>query len=687
MFTTGTHKRTSIGFIELKKLYDLENMAFLSELSGQRPNFELKLSQNGCNQPEALSLSREKELRKHCSEADAGCVPSTRIRTSKRRLVSVEWRVCSFVLMSVSAMRMAHGLSLLGSGMFHGARRMLDASKPLASPLRSTSASLAGFINPSLSYMPPFCSTRSDNNEEFQGRDNGNLSFRDRQALYDQMRMEAACSTKSTETRSPSIWGFEALFPKPVWDVEAIRKDLYEVSVNSRSVLERRERAAQKAEHLRLELNSNGKTISQKTQQQATEKHSAWVESERVQDNSVVRTDYVNEGESAKTLFGELDSGETNPTNLVAGKTSPSTLPQEQPLRKCNFPLPYSTSSALPYWPPVNMTKSTIDVTLSRMVKDRVFGMRSSAAGTFEYDIALIDASRAVQFTLGGRRIGRSLKVNIDRLAYAAKRAFRKSNIEEAEDLYLRAIEMDPYDGRAYLGMARCAQQRQDLSSARQYLKLGISRALYEGTKNPFLLQALGTLEEKIGHLAEAEHLYLTAVNAQPSHAAAWVALAQLRTEKLRQGVTAGRICYETAEKGLANAGLPQSSYVYTAWASLEYKKAGNVKRARELFEKAIECDPKCSAAYLQLGVMEADKKNWDRAKECFEKVLKFDNRNSRVLQAFAIMESKRPDGDSRTAIGLFERALKVNPKDAGVFQAYALYVASLGDIDAARNL
>jgi hypothetical protein len=30
---------------------------------------------------------------------------------------------------------------------------------------------------------------------------------------------------------------------------------------------------------------------------------------------------------------------------------------------------------------------------------------------------------------------------------------------------------------------------------------------------------------------------------------------------------------------------------------------------------------------------------------------------------------------------------LKANPRDAGVLQPYALYVASLGDIDAAREL
>ena len=164
------------------------------------------------------------------------------------------------------------------------------------------------------------------------------------------------------------------------------------------------------------------------------------------------------------------------------------------------------------------------------------------------------------------------------------------------------------------------------------------------------------------------------------------MSLAQLRTRKLRQGANAGRICYQRAEYELKRVGLPQSSHVYTAWASLECK-AGDTRKARDLFQLALQIDPRCSAAWLQLGVMEANEENWERAKECFETVLKYDKRNSRVLQAYAIMESKQPNGNSRDVIGLFERALKANSRDGGVLQAYALYVVKLGDIEGAREL
>lgn len=333
-----------------------------------------------------------------------------------------------------------------------------------------------------------------------------------------------------------------------------------------------------------------------------------------------------------------------------------------------------------------NNNSTKVDRSLTRMVEDRLYGFRRGQMGEFEYDTSLM-GDGAVKFR-DGIRLGKALKVNADRLTYFAKREMIHGKLEEAAELYEKAIKISPQDGRGYLGLARIFERRRDLKSARDCLRAGIAKSKLDGSNgaNPFLLQALGRLEERSGHLSEAESLYIAAAKSRPSHAAAWVSLAQLRTKKLRQGPNAGRVCYQTAERELQNAGLPPSSYVYTAWGGLECN-SGNIRKARDLFQKALDIDPKCSAAWLQLGVMEANAENWDKAKNCFETVLKFDNRNSRVLQAYALMETKRPDGNSRDAIGLFEKALRVNPRDGGVLQAYGLYVAQLGDIDSARDL
>jgi len=334
-----------------------------------------------------------------------------------------------------------------------------------------------------------------------------------------------------------------------------------------------------------------------------------------------------------------------------------------------------------------------VDRAMTRLVEDSMYGYRRTRDGSFQYDTSLM-GDGAVKFR-DGVRLGKPLQINADRLTYLAKKELQHGRVEEAQELYERAIMIDPQDGRAYLGLSRCAERRRDFTLARECLKVGITHSTTRESKsiledrgaNPFLLQALGCLEEKMGHLSEAEALYVSAAKSRPWHAAAWVALAQLRTRKLGKSAEEGRTLFQTAELELKKAGKKPSAHVYTAWASLEYHKAHDVRRARELYQAALKQDKKCSAAYLQLGVMEANNANWEEAQSNFESVLKFDQRNSRVLQAYALMETKRPDGNSRKAIGLFERALKANPRDAGVLQAYGLYVAKLGDVDTARDL
>jgi len=449
---------------------------------------------------------------------------------------------------------------------------------------------------------------------------------KNRQEQYDLLRKQTSLESGNDKNNTPSIWGFEALFPEPVWDNESVYRDLYEVNEREKKI-----------------------------------------ESKIVTNNA----DSVNRGNQ-----DDLSSLAKQDETII--RSSPLPLVENEDVSTENNTTMNSTNS----------DKPIVDRTLTRMVEDRVYGLIRPMAGEYYYDVSSM-SNGAVQFSPDGRRVGNPLKVNADRLTYHAKRELAKGHLEEARELYEEALKIDPRDGRGYLGLSRICTRRRDFVNAKKYLKIGVLNSWdpETGGRNAFLLQALGCLEERVGHLSEAERLYIQAAKERPYHAAAWVALAQLRTRKLRKGAHAGRICYQSAERELQTAGKPPSSHVYTAWASLEYRKAGNFRRAKELFEKAIECDPKCSVAYLQLGVMEANAENWDNAKRCFETVLRFDQRNSRVLQAYAIMESKRVGGDSRDVIDLFERALRAKPKDAGVLQAYALFVVDLGDIDAGRQL
>ncbi|KAL7541446.1 hypothetical protein ACHAWF_006931 [Thalassiosira exigua] len=517
---------------------------------------------------------------------------------------------------------------------------------------------------------------------------------RRRREAYEELRAASLADAGAP----PSVWSFDALFPAPVLDEESVREDLYGGREREEEMRARRAALSRSREE------EERRTASERPSRPEGADTKAEAEAE------------------AKEEDLELTRRAIMRHVAETGSADEDRQPQEQPQ-------PQQQQQQQP--------EPTVDRTLTRMVEDRIYGLTRSPAGSIQYSTSLLDTSRAVQFR-EGVRLGKALPVNIDKLCYFAKKDLRAGRREEAQEHYTEARRMDPTDGRPYLGLSRIAERRGDLESARALLKEGIAKstgghvevrgpgtvAVVEGRAgrtgkngkslksavdfeeedgavagtipdagpNPFLLQALGTLEQKLGNVSAAEELYLQAVRSRPSHAAAWVALAQLRTKELRRGAAEGRACYRSAERELQRVGARPNAYVYTAWASLEHRKGGGddaegVKRARELYRKALGADPHCSVAYLQLGVMESRAGNCDRARECFEEVLQFDQRNSRVLQAYAIMESRRPDANSRKVLDLFERALKANPRDAGVYQAYALYVVELGDVDVARDL
>jgi len=482
---------------------------------------------------------------------------------------------------------------------------------------------------------------------------------RERQQLYEKI-VERADGT------APSIWSFENLFPKAVRDEKTIDQDLYEISRRDQKIENRQSQQyssdfkntsdVEQKRRKSTKSSSPSVSIDDRTDEEARTKslESTFLTTDTLDKNSKQSDKFLNINENENATKRQSKSTEITAANGIS-----------------------------------TVSPGKVDPALTRMVEDRVYGY---TRGTNTYDTSLI-GDGAIQFR-EGVRLANPLRVNADRLNYHAKKELRSNRLEEAQELYETAIQIDPSDGRAYLGLSRCAQRRRDFKLARECLKIGIAQSVScasdstpDNGANPFLLQALGCLEEKAGRLSQAESLYISAVRSRPSHAASWVALAQLRTRKFRQGAAAGRVCYQAAERELKKGGIPPSSYVYTAWASMEYKKCDDVRRARKLYKAALTVDKKCSVAWLQLGCMESDLENWDGAELCYETVLKFDQRNSRVIQAYAIMESKRPKSNSRKVLGLFERALKANSRDAGVLQPYGLYVAKLGDLDSARDL
>ncbi|CAM9337480.1 unnamed protein product, partial [Phaeothamnion confervicola] len=281
-----------------------------------------------------------------------------------------------------------------------------------------------------------------------------------------------------------------------------------------------------------------------------------------------------------------------------------------------------------------------------------------------------------------GARAARPLRINVDLLSYQqARQAVQRGEVAEGVALYKRCVELDPRDGRGWLGLAQHEARRRDYAKARALYETGLRNS----PDNPYLLQAsagglgdaYGVMEERLGNQRRAQELYVLATKVDPTHAASWVALGLLRQR--RRSPDEARRCFARATEA-----DPGSYYAWLAWGVLE-RSLGDTAAARERFRRSARANPRNAAVYQAWGVMEADLGEYAAAEALFRRGFQESGRNTYVLQAWAVMEARR--GQSQRAIELFEQAIALRPNDGAAYQAYALLVKGLGDVEGARKL
>lgn len=100
--------------------------------------------------------------------------------------------------------------------------------------------------------------------------------------------------------------------------------------------------------------------------------------------------------------------------------------------------------------------------------------------------------------------------------------------------------------------------------------------------------------------------------------------------------------------------------------AGLAYKNAGNLRRAEELFLKALEIDPDYLPSLNNLGVLYLEKGDYDKANEYLEMALRISPSDAEIYVNLGISLFKK--NDFPRAKGYFEEALKLNNK---LYQPY----------------
>lgn len=279
-------------------------------------------------------------------------------------------------------------------------------------------------------------------------------------------------------------------------------------------------------------------------------------------------------------------------------------------------------------------------------------------------------------------------------------------------------------DGRVYNAWASTEIRANRLDSAREILQRGLS--LFP--KDHSLIQAAGSLEEKLGNHTGARMLYSESLRVQPS-APALVAFAmhqlryppsgtanltearQLFEEALLLGPRHGP-AYNSFGKALLRAGeisearaifergikarCTDVASVFHGYAQLEIS-VGNIPKARAFLVKGLEeaksqgigadSPHRERTVFLThtLGMLELNSNHPSKALGVFKDGIKFYGNSSQLLLGAALCEIKL--GGEDNARSLFERSVEANDRHAQAWQAWAVMEMRAGNWKTAETL
>ncbi|CAI5463946.1 unnamed protein product [Closterium sp. Yama58-4] len=182
----------------------------------------------------------------------------------------------------------------------------------------------------------------------------------------------------------------------------------------------------------------------------------------------------------------------------------------------------------------------------------------------------------------------------------------------------------------------------------------------------------------RIGKAQDAEGLMRKAVRDWPDDGRPYVVLGRMLQRKGRLGEA--RRVFEDGCQALGG----DNAFIWQTWAVLE-AQAGNVEKARKLFDAATVADERHVAAWHGWAVLELKQGNVRRARELLQKGLKLCGGNEYIYQTLAVMEVQ--SGRVAEARALFLQATRMNAKSAASWLAWALLEAQQGDGASARLL
>jgi len=314
-------------------------------------------------------------------------------------------------------------------------------------------------------------------------------------------------------------------------------------------------------------------------------------------------------------------------------------------------------------------------------------------------------------------------RINGDLLLYRARLMRRKFRSTpdgaeredasvQAEKAFRRCLQLNPLDGRAYVGLGTLLQNQRRYTEANDIYEEATT--VTSGT-NPFIWTAWANLENRRGNSARARKLYEGAVVADSRHAAAWHGWGAL--EKQQGNLRRAQDIYMRGIKNTKDRPSPylyqsvalvleqqgnieearkwyiqgakakvvrESEALWHSWAKME-SLHGNPEVVRYLYQRALEANPKSRYTYASWGVWEKEQGNYENARDLFYQGHELNPRDAAILQAWAILEYE--SGNTDVARNLLKNATKADPKHIPAWQAWGVLEHVEGNYNRARDL
>lgn len=268
-------------------------------------------------------------------------------------------------------------------------------------------------------------------------------------------------------------------------------------------------------------------------------------------------------------------------------------------------------------------------------------GNFGSADKRFEYAANLEEQGNYAEALEQWRTLASDFK-EADVLSRLGSLAEQVGYLEEAEQAFREAIQLDDKESSGYVGLASILLDRHEYEEAAHLLQkaLTIEKTEYAYTMLGVALKAIGKEQEAIDSLeaalkldpefeeaylhlglikrnanpADAERLLLRALEIDPEYADAHRELGWL----LRQ-----RDDIPQAEYHLRRAVelKPDDGWSRVYLGNLLWKKGDVVEAISEL-EKAIACMPDCAMSFSSLANIYEDQKRWEEAEKLYQSAI-----------------------------------------------------------------